>query len=435
MFYKSLIKKIKNKNSVIGIVGLGYVGLPLVREFIKKDFKVIGIDIDIKKIQYLNEGKSYIKNIPSSDVKKFLLKKFIATNKILNIKKCDVVIYCLPTPLDKNKGPDMSHISNTLDLCKNFFKKGQLLVLESTTYPGTTEEYFLPILKMRNFNVGKDIFLGYSPEREDPGNFKYSIGQISKVVSGYSSNCKKLMKILYNNVAKECIEVSSIKTAEMTKLLENIYRCVNIGLVNELKLVCEKMSMDIFEIIDAAKTKPFGFQAFYPGPGLGGHCIPIDPHILSWKAKEYGIDTKFIELAGQINESMPEFVIKNLQNALGKHGKPLDKSKVLILGVAYKKNVDDTRESPALKIIDLLEKKNVKISYSDPYVGRLKKSRNYNLNYKSVKLNKKNISAADAAILVTNHESFDYKLIEKYSSLIIDTRGKFKPKNNKIFRS
>ena len=435
MHFSKLLSKIKNKKSVIGIVGLGYVGLPLVREYSRKKFKVIGIDIDKKKVDYLKKGKSYIKSIANSEVREFLKNNFEATHRNEIIKKCDVVIYCLPTPLDKNKGPDMSYIDNTLKASSKFFKKGQLLILESTTYPGTTEEYFLPILNQRKFKVGKDIFLGYSPEREDPGNKQYSINQISKVVSGYSLKCKQLVKSLYQSVVKETVEVSSIKSAEMTKLLENIYRCVNIGLVNELKLICEKMSMDIFDIVDAAKSKPFGFQAFYPGPGLGGHCIPIDPYILSWKAKEFGIDTKFIELAGQINESMPDYVIQNLQDKLGQKNKTLHNSKVLILGVAYKKNVDDIRESPALKIIELLEKKKVKISYSDPFVNKLQKSRNYNFKYKSITLTKNKLMGFDAVILVTDHDSFNYKLISKSSRIIIDTRGRFKPDSKKIFRS
>lgn len=435
MYDLKLSSKINSKKCVIGVVGLGYVGLPLVREFTKKKFKVIGIDKDKKKVLSLNNCKSYIKSISSSEIEEFFKNKFEASFKIESIKRCDVVIYCLPTPLDKNKGPDMSYINDTLEKGSKYLKKGQLLILESTTYPGTTEEYFLPVLKQRNFKVGKNIFLGYSPEREDPGNKNYSIDKISKVISGFTPRCKRLVKALYKCVVKETIEVSSIRSAEMTKLLENIYRCVNIGLVNELKLVCERMSMDIFEIINAAKSKPFGFQAFYPGPGLGGHCIPIDPYILSWKAKEYGIDTKFIELAGQINESMPEYVLKNLQDALGQQNKTLYNSNICILGVAYKKNVDDIRESPALKIIKLLEKKRVKISFSDPYVNRLLKSRNYNFNYKSIKLTKKKISDFDAILLITDHDSFDYELIKKNSQLIIDTRGKFKPDNKKIFRS
>jgi UDP-N-acetyl-D-glucosamine dehydrogenase len=435
MSYKFLLNNIQTRKVLIGIVGLGYVGLPLVKEFTNKKFKVIGFDVDKKKIQKLKNGKSYIKSISNFDVKNFIKNKFQSTNKFSNIKKCDIIIYCLPTPVDNNKSPDMRYIKDTLISCKKFFRKGQLHILESTTYPGTTEEFFIPVFDEKSLQIGRNVFLGYSPEREDPGNKKYSINQISKIVSGYSSKCKNLVFSLYNQIVLKSIRVSSIRTAEMTKLLENIYRCVNIGLMNELKVVCEKMSLDIFEIIDAAKTKPFGFQAFYPGPGLGGHCIPIDPYILSWKAKEYGVNTRFIELAGQINESMPEFVVKNLKNALDIKNKTLNKSKILILGVAYKKNVDDTRESPAFKIIEILKKNNVQVTYSDPHVKRLQKSRKYNLKYNSVKLNKKNLSNSDAVVLVTDHDEFDYKLIEKYSRLIIDTRGKFSSKMKKVYRS
>ena len=433
--FKNLLNRIKNKKVKICIIGLGYVGLPLVREFLSKDFIVKGYDIDQKKIDSLKKGFSYIKNISKSEVRDFLKKKFECTTDRKVIKDSEIIIYCLPTPLDRNKGPDMSFISNTLKNSKKYFKKGQLHILESTTYPGTTEEYFLPIFHDMKLKIGKDIFLGYSPEREDPGNNIYSIGQISKVISGYSLNCKLLVKNLYDNIVKKTIPVSDLQSAEMTKLLENIYRSINIGMINELKLVCEKMSIDIFEIINAAKTKPFGFQAFYPGPGLGGHCIPIDPYILSWKAKEFGIDTKFIELAGQINESMPNYVIQNLQDKLGQQNKTLHNSKVLVLGVAYKKNVDDIRESPALKIIELLQKKKVKISFSDPFVSRLQKSRKYDFKYKSIKLSKNILLQFDAVILVTDHDAFDYKLISKNSKIIIDTRGRYKTDNKKIFRS
>jgi UDP-N-acetyl-D-glucosamine dehydrogenase len=433
--YKKLKQKIENKTVKICIVGLGYVGLPLVREFLKKNLNIIGYDIDQKKINSLKSGISYIKNIPHSEVKNFLKKKFHASSDKRFIKIADVVIYCLPTPLNKNKGPDMSYIENTLNENKKNFRKGQLHILESTTYPGTTEEYYLPIFKKLNLTVGKNIFLGYSPEREDPGNDVYSIGQISKVVSGYTVNCKNLVKKVYDHIVKKTISVSNIKSAEMTKLLENIYRCVNIGMINELKLVCEKMSIDIFEIINAAKTKPFGFQPFYPGPGLGGHCIPIDPYILSWKAKEFGIDTKFIELAGQINDSMPEYVIKNLNSALNATNKTLKNSKILILGAAYKKNVDDIRESPALKIIEILKFKKAKVFYHDPFIKKIENSRKYNFKMKSVKITHKSIKIYDAVIIVADHDVFDYDLIKKNSNLIIDTRGRYKLGSKRVIRS
>lgn len=433
--YKTLNEKILQNKFAVGILGLGYVGLPLAKQFCLNKIKVFGIDIDKKKISNLKKNISYIKTIQNKDIVLMNKNKFMPTTNFSIVKKCDVLIFCLPTPLDKHQNPDMSYITNTLEATKFFFKKGQLFILESTTYPGTTEEFFLPIFEKKKFKVGKDVFLGYSPEREDPGNEKYSIDKITKIVSGFTIKCLNLTDSVYNFVVKSTFKVKNIRTAEMTKLLENIYRCINVGLVNELKIVCQKMGLDIFDIIKAASTKPFGFQPFYPGPGLGGHCIPIDPFILTWKAKQYKVNTKFIELAGQINEQMPSYVVSNLQNALSINNKPLTKANILILGVAYKKNVDDIRESPSLEVIEILKKIKANIFYHDPYIKKIEKSRHHNLFYKSIKLNYINLSKFDAIIILTDHDFYDYQKILKFSNLIIDARGRLEADNKKVFRS
>ena len=351
------------------------------------------------------------------------------SNKYSPISVSDVVIYCLPTPLNHKNEPEMKYVRSSLNYSKKYFKSGQALILESTTYPGTTEEFFVPILN--KFEIGKNIFLIYSPEREDPGSKKYNVTNIPKIVRGYSKNCVKIAKTLYGSLNNnQTIGVSSIKTAEITKLLENIYRSVNIGLVNEMKLITKKMNIDIIEVINAAKTKPFGFKAFYPGPGLGGHCIPIDPFILTWKAKQFGIDTKFIKLSGQINKYMPKYVVQNTIKSI----KKLNRKKILILGIAYKKNVDDIRESPALEIIKLFKKNNCLVSYSDPFVPKIPKTRKFDFQLKSIKLNSKNLNKFDACVLVTDHDIFNYNLIKKSSKLIIDCRGKYIP-SKKIIRS
>tara|TARA_Y100000590_G_scaffold464266_1_gene633287 strand:- start:54 stop:1340 length:1287 start_codon:yes stop_codon:yes gene_type:complete len=426
---KNLQNKIKNKKSIISIVGLGYVGLPLAFSFLNKKFKVIGIDSDKNKIKLLKSGKSYIKQFSNSDVKKALKKSFILSDNYSSISLSDVIIYCLPTPLSNKNKPEMKYIRSSLNYSKKYFKNGQAIILESTTYPGTTEEFFIPILK--KFDIGKNIFLIYSPEREDPGNKRYNVTNIPKIVSGYSNNCIKIAKQLYGSLNKnQTIEVSSIKAAELTKLLENIYRSVNIGLINEMKLIAKKMDIDIMEVINAAKTKPFGYKAFYPGPGLGGHCIPIDPFILTWKAKQFGVDTKFIKLSGQINSFMPKYVVKNTYESL----KNLKRKKILILGIAYKKNVDDIRESPALEIIKLFKKKGCIVSYSDPYVPKMPNTRKYNFQLKSVKLNTTNLKKFDACVLVTDHDIFNYNLIKRSSKIIIDCRGKYIASKN-IIRS
>ena len=352
-------------------------------------------------------------------------KNFDCFSKFENISKCDAIILCLPTPIKKNKSPEMKYIVNSIKLIKKYLRYGQVLSLESTTYPGTSEEVILPYLK--RFNLGKNFFLIYSPEREDPGNKKYSNDRIPKVVGGYTKKCLKIGSQLYKLMGTKIIEVSSIKVAEMTKLLENIYRSVNIGLVNELKMLCLKMNIDIFEIIDAAKTKPFGFHAFYPGPGYGGHCIPIDPFLLSWKAKKYNFQTKFIELSGKINEKMPKIICDKVDRIL----KNKKNRSCLIIGVAYKKNVDDMRESPSLQIFENLEKRKIRCDYYDPYIKEIKHVRKFNKVKKSIKLTAANIKKYDVVVLATDHDIIDYDTLKKHSSMIFDCRGRYSKNNYK----
>ena len=429
-----LKSKITSKDATIGIIGLGYVGLPLVIRFSEEDFRVIGFDIDKTKVQKLNDGDSYLRHIPSSAIIDAANNGFTATSDWTGISDCDAILICVPTPLDLHKEPDLQYIRGTLDSIKSHLKKGQVLILESTSYPGTTEEELVPVAKERGFTVGEDFFVGYSPEREDPGNTKFTIKDIPKVVSGITKNCQEVTEILYSSIVKKTVPVSSTRVAEMTKLLENIHRAVNIGLVNELKMVANKMDIDIFEVIDAAATKPFGFIPYYPGPGLGGHCIPIDPFYLTWKAREYGIHTRFIELAGEINASMPEWVVGKTSEALAKKGKDLQGAKVLILGVAYKKNIDDIRETPAFRIIELLQEKKAKVDYHDPYVQQLHKTREYDFQMSSVDLSEETLAEYDLVIIVTDHDAFDYELIEKEAKLIVDTRGRLKTSNN-VFKA
>ena len=426
-YFNILKKKISSKSLNVGIVGLGYVGLPLALAFAKQNVKIIGLDNDLKKIKTLKRGKSYIKTISNKEIK-LNSKLTIFSNKNNIIKKCDVVIFCLPTPLTKNFEPDLSYVETTFNEVSKYFKKSTLICLESTTYPGTTDDIFANNLK-KKFTIGENIFLGYSPEREDPGNKKFSIDKITKVVAGYSKNCLNLMDTLYSIITKT-YKVSNLKTAETTKLFENIFRSVNIGLVNEMKIICDKMKLDVHEIIDAAKTKPFGYMEFRPGPGLGGHCIPIDPFLLTWKAKEYGVNTRFIELSGQINSEMPNYVCNKIVNHFAKttiNGKP----KILIIGLSYKKNTDDIREAPSLKIIEILNKINFEIVYYDNYFPKFPKSRNCNFTKKKYDIYKNKMKDIDLAVLVTDHDNFDYNYIYKYAKHIVDTRGKFK-KSKKV---
>ncbi len=417
------IKKILRKNALIGIIGLGYVGLPLVLRFCEEDFRVLGFDIDSKKVAALKKGKSYLKSILSSRISRFVRSGHLdVTDNFSRLDKPDCILICVPTPLTEKMEPDLQYIENTTQAIQKALRKGQLIVLESTTYPGTTEESILPKLESTGLKVGKDFFLAFSPEREDPGNKRFMTHQIPKVVAGVTPSCQKVVTTLYSQIIKKVVPVSSPRVAELTKLLENIYRSVNIALVNELKMLTDRMGIDIWEVIEAASTKPFGFSPFYPGPGMGGHCIPIDPYYLSWKAREYDFTTRFIFLAGEINVHVPYYVVAKVQDALNARGKSIKRAKILILGVAYKKDVDDARESPALAIMDLLQKKGAVLLYHDPYIPSLPSFRKYSFRLKSSPLTEQLLRRIDAAVVVTDHR-IDYRRILKLAPLLIDTRN------------
>jgi UDP-N-acetyl-D-glucosamine dehydrogenase len=423
----TFIYKIENKTVKVGIIGLGYVGLPLALEFTEKNIKVLGFDLDTNKIDILQKGDTYIKHITSERISNSINKNlFSATSDFSRLSEVDAIIICVPTPLNEHREPDMSYIINTAKTIQKFIRKGQLITLESTTYPGTTEEILLPMFQKNDFIAGRDFFLAYSPEREDPNNPNYTTSTIPKVVGGITENCLKIAKKLYEQIIIKIVPVSNTKVAEATKLLENIYRSINIALVNELKMVFHKMGIDVWEVINAASTKPFGFQAFYPGPGLGGHCIPIDPFYLTWKAREYDVHTKFIELAGEINTFQPYYVVQRTMEVLNEIGKPLKDSNILLLGVAYKKNVDDMRESPALKLIELLRDRGSIVAYNDPYVPKLPPTRKYKYNMESINLSKENLKKFDLIILTTDHDNYEYEFIYKNANLILDTRNAFK---------
>ena len=425
-YKKELLVKIENKSAVIGIIGLGYVGLPLALEFAKKNFQTIGFDIDERKIPILMNGKSYIKHISEEKIANAVKSKtFIATNDFSQLTKCDAIIICVPTPLDHHREPDLTFIENSGKIIAEYIREGQFISLESSTYPGTTEEILQPLFEAKGLKVGEDFFLAFSPEREDPNNPDYSTSTIPKVVGGVTPACLEVACKLYDQVIVKTVPVSSPRAAEATKLLENIYRSINIALVNELKMVFDKMNIDVWEVIEAAKTKPFGFQAFYPGPGLGGHCIPIDPFYLTWKAKEFDINTKFIELAGEINTFQPYYVVQKLIEALDAKGKTLNGSKILILGASYKKNIDDMRESPSLKLIEIIQNKNGLVDYCDPFVPKLPPTRKYKFEMESVLLNPQSVKSYDAILLSTDHDNFDYEMIANNAQLIIDTRNAF----------
>jgi UDP-N-acetyl-D-glucosamine dehydrogenase len=432
-----LEEKIANKDAIIGVIGLGYVGLPLVKTFLKKGFKVIGFDVDQKKISLLNRSRSYIKHVTGKDLKPYIKeKKFLASADFKSLKKVDVIIICVPTPLDAHRNPDLSYVLNTTKTIALTLRKGQLIVLESTTYPGTTEEEILPILESGGLKVGRDFYLAYSPEREDPGNETYSTAKIPKVVGGVTANCRKVAKAVYDQIVVKTIPVSSARVAEATKLLENIFRSINIALVNEMKIILERMDIDVWEVISAASTKPFGYMPFYPGPGYGGHCIPVDPFYMAWKAKEVDYSTRFIELAGEINTFMPYYVISKTMEELNRKKKSIYGAKILVLGIAYKKDVDDQRESPSLKIISLLREKGAKVSYNDPFVPESKGHRDYpGLELKSVTLTEKMLNKCDAVIISTDHSVYDYDWIVKNTSLVIDTRNAIKKKRRNVVKA
>jgi UDP-N-acetyl-D-glucosamine dehydrogenase len=426
--------KIESKKAKVGILGLGYVGLPLVREFVSGGLKVLGFDVDQKKVKKLNSGKSIIKHISNKEVKNMVDSgMFSATENMSRIKTVDAVLICVPTPLTDNREPDMQYVEKSCKTISKYLQKNQLIVLESTTYPGTTRELMAPILAESGLKPGKDFHLAYSPEREDPGNKHYSTKTIPKVLGGYTSKCRTIAKMLYSRAIDTIVPVSSLEAAESAKILENVYRCINIAMVNELKVVFERMDIDVWEVIKAASTKPFGFKPFYPGPGLGGHCIPIDPFYLTWKARQYGMPTRFIELAGEINKNMPNYVISKTMEALNEKKKSLKGSKVLVLGLAYKKDIDDLRESPSIEIIELLKEKGAKVDYNDPYIPRTHKQRKHDLKMKSKKLTTQSLKSYDAVLLLTDHSDYDYDWIVEKSQLVIDTRNA--TKNVKKHRS
>ena len=412
-----LSNKIQTRNAKIGIIGMGYVGIPLGLEFVKAGFTVIGFDKNKKRVDDINNGKQIMKHISSKLMSRFIEnEKGSATNDFTKIQNTDCLIICVPTPLDEHEQPDMSYVeSATNEISKNL-SKGQLIILESTTYPGTTREIVMPLLEKSDLKAGDDFFLAYSPEREDPGNKDFSVAKIPKVMGGYTENCLQITSELYETIVSETVKVSSLETAESTKLMENIFRAVNIAMVNELKLVLDRMGVNIWEVIDAAKTKPFGFMPFYPGPGIGGHCIPIDPFYLSWKAKEFNTEAKFIELAGEINRKMTENISHRIGKALNDDKKSIRQSKILIIGLAYKKDIDDVRESPAIKIMNLLKYKGANVDYHDPFVNKFK-------NMQSIDLTANNIQKYDLVAITTDHSKIDYELIGKYASIVVDTRN------------
>ncbi len=430
-----LLDQIAQRKAVIGIVGLGYVGLPLMLRFSEVGFRVLGFDIDQGKVEALNAGKSYIEHISSDAVAGARKNGFEATADFARAHEADALILCVPTPLNKYREPDLSFVLNTIDALVPHLRPGQLVSLESTTYPGTTDEELLPRIESRGFKVGEDAFLVFSPEREDPGNPDFTTRTIPKVVGGVTKACLEVGQALYAAVIDTVVPVSSTRAAEMTKLLENIHRSVNIGLVNEMKIVADKMNIDIFEVIRAAATKPFGFVPYFPGPGIGGHCIPIDPFYLTWKAREYGMHTRFIELAGEINSGMPDWVVSKVAAALNDREKAIKGSKILVLGIAYKKNVDDMRESPSVFLMERLRDLGAIISYADPHVPVFPKMREHRFDLSSVPLTAESLAGYDCVLLATDHDKFDYELILSNAKLIVDARGKFREPAAHIVRA
>ena len=423
----SLQKKIQQNEALVGVIGLGYVGLPLLRAVWHAGMRVIGFDIDPRKISMLKKGESYLKHFGEDFVGDMAKSdRFDVTHDFARLREADAVIVCVPTPLGTHLEPDLSYIEKTSDAIAATLRKGQLIVLESTTYPRTTREIMLPRFEARGLKCGTDFFLAYSPEREDPGRKDFTTQTIPKLVGGIDKISGELAVELYSKAIKQIVPVSSAEVAEAAKLLENIYRAVNIALVNEMKVLLTAMDIDIWEVVEAAKTKPFGFQAFYPGPGLGGHCIPIDPFYLTWKAREVGLPTKFIELAGQVNHAMPDYVVSRVTLALNGKKKAINGAKVLVLGLAYKSDVDDVRESPSFEIIEKLAALGAKVDYTDPHVPETHEMRHHNLQMKSVKLTPASLKKYDCCIIATNHKAFDWEFVVKHAKLIVDTRNALK---------
>jgi UDP-N-acetyl-D-glucosamine dehydrogenase len=422
-----LKERIFRREYTVGVIGLGYVGLPLVLRFGEVGFRVIGFDIDLTKVKQLNDGASYIEHVPTPRVQALVgARRFEATAELDRLAEPDAIVICVPTPLTRHRDPDLQFVEKTADAVAATLRRQQLVCLESTTYPGTTDEVVLPRLEARGLRVGEDFFLAFSPEREDPGNAQFDTATIPKVVGGMTPACLDLATTLYAQAIKQVVPVASTRVAEATKILENVYRAVNIALVNELKIAFERMGINVWDVIEAAKTKPFGFQPFYPGPGLGGHCIPIDPFYLTWKAREYGVATRFIELAGEINAAMPGYVVHRLMDALNERGKALKGARVLVLGAAYKRDTDDPRESPGLEIMEELIQKGASVAYSDPHLPRLPFVRRHRLDLASVPLSETSLGQYDAILLVTDHSRFPYELIHRSAALIVDSRNAFR---------
>lgn len=430
-----LIERFRSRDAGIAVVGLGYVGLPLAIRFSSAGFRTIGLDIDAEKVATLAAGKTYLSTVPSADIQGALRQGFRASTDYSFTADADAVIICVPTPLTATRGPDLSYVTSTMEALSPYLRSGQLLSLESTTYPGTTDEILRPRIEAQGLRVGTDFFLVFSPEREDPGNKYFSTQFIPKVCGGTTPACLAVGVALYEQAIDKIVPVSSTRVAEMTKLLENIHRAVNIGLANEMKIITDRMGIDIHEVIRAAATKPFGFVPYYPGPGLGGHCIPIDPFYLAWKAREYGINTQFIELAGQINRNMPFWVVDKVAAALNDRSKSIKGSRILILGIAYKKNVDDVRESPAAVIMELLRDRGATLAYSDPFVPRFPKMREHQFDHASTPLTAGTLAQQDCVVLVTDHDIFDFDFIAAHARLIVDSRGRYQSPHDKVVRA
>jgi len=430
-----LLQRLADKSAVIGIVGLGYVGLPLVLRFSEVGYKVVGFDIDDAKIEKLKAGRSYIDHIAADRISAAVAGGFEPTTDFSKAANVDALILCVPTPLNRHREPDLTFVLDTVEALLPHTRPGQVMSLESTTYPGTTEEELLPRIESRGFAVGEDYFLVYSPEREDPGNPDFTTRTIPKVCGGHTPACLEAALALYGQVIDQLVPVSSTKAAELTKLLENIQRSVNIGLVNEMKMIADKMDIDIFEVVDAAKTKPFGFTAYYPGPGIGGHCIPIDPFYLTWKAREYGLNTHFIELAGEVNRDMPHWVVGKIVDALNDRRQSLKGSRILALGIAYKRDVDDMRESPAVEVMEILRARGANLEYCDPNVPVFPKMREHSFDLKSVPMTPEMLASYDCVVLLTDHSKFDYEMILEHAKLVIDTRGKFRNASPKVIKA
>jgi UDP-N-acetyl-D-glucosamine dehydrogenase len=429
------LAKCRAREAVVGVLGLGYVGLPLALRFAEAGFRTIGFDIDPAKVEALNAGRTYIKTVGAERVRAGRAKGLRASADFALAAEADALIICVPTPLTRSREPDLSFVIGTMEAILPYLRPGQLVSLESTTYPGTTEEELRPRLERRGLRVGEDVFLVFSPEREDPGNARFNTRTIPKICGGSTPACLEAGVALYSGAVDKVVAVSSTRVAELTKLLENIHRAVNIGLVNEMKIVADRMGIDIFEVIRAAATKPFGFVPYYPGPGLGGHCIPIDPFYLTWKAREYGVHTRFIELAGEVNSGMPAWVVSKIGDALNARGQPIRGSKILLLGLAYKKNVDDSRESPCAEIMELLARKGAVMAYCDPHVPSFPRMREHSFELSSETLDDKTLESADCVVLVTDHDAFDYELIAKHAPLLVDCRGRYREERANVVRA